>query len=157
MMKDSAEQDSNIQTSFTNPQPTIQSPPDGIQNAGDTEIRASKPLPAEPKSKPQDKFAGAWEGVVSANSIPMATLFINFYANNQYESQLANAYTGEMLSSSRGTWRIGNDGLLNLTAQEGPREAYSVAWTNQNSFNAVLVNATDESLIGLRVAFVRNN
>ncbi|MFN0212846.1 MAG: hypothetical protein ACKVT2_01215 [Saprospiraceae bacterium] len=157
-MDTSGDNASNIQTPYTNTQQTLQNPTTENKNKSNAApLESTQSLPVEAKSRLQDKFVGLWQGVVSMNGISVANLVIAFQGDNRYESQLANSFTGEVLSTSRGDWRLENDGQLKLTALEGPFEVYTVGWTSQNTFNAVLVSATDESLIGLRVAFVRNN
>ena len=154
----SPDQATNAQTSFLNPESTSQIQPTKNQDVRNPDPGTSRPQPVEqPASRPQDKFAGIWQGVVSVSDIPMATLFINLQTNGRYESQLTNAYTNEMLSKSLGTWSLQNDGLLNLTSQDGEKETYSVEWVNNVAFNAVLIKASDASLIGMKVAFVKNN
>lgn len=148
----------NYQSSNNNPESYQSLESSNSQAPAQNYTPSNTVTPTEPpRNSAEDKFAGSWNGTISANGIPLSLVNINFLENRRFISYFVDPYSGARLEADRGTWGLTNAGILRMTSNNGGYESYQVGWSHTDAFQARLVDATDATMIGMDVSFARAN
>ncbi|MBN8677881.1 MAG: hypothetical protein J0M29_06625 [Chitinophagales bacterium] len=116
-------------------------------------MTSAKEVAPAPQEHPHAKFVASWSGSMIIAGIVLGGLKIKLMDNYRYKSNMADPTSGQQLASDSGTWSVSENGTLVLQSDQGANEEYSVLWNSATQFNATLVNATNQELIGLTVSF----